>query len=359
MRPANVTDKQVINAGHVLLEKGRAVTGFGLRQEIKSGNPARLMKVWQDHLNSKEGTQPAADKLALPLELSEELTAFTTTMTEQLSAMISDLHGRSVRLAERNAQEQTAQIREELSQLNAELTDAAHTLDEADAKQESTQTELDALKKQLIASQATEYSLSLELAQMQERCLAAEKTAHAAQEAQQLALSQYEADTKNAQAETERVRLELSGKIEQQGEELAQLRERLAAREQSANDAVLVHQQAMTRLEEQLAAQQAVAKERGEHVASLQLEVSNAQREHAALSKSAEEDKARMAGELTRALEALATAQTRTDEATTGAQKASVDAARIAGQLQAAEKQHAELLELMAGRLSAGDKPQA
>ena len=71
MRPANVTDKQVINAGHVLLEKGHCRDRFGLRQEIKVATLPRLMKVWQDHLNSKEGTQPAADKLALPLELSE------------------------------------------------------------------------------------------------------------------------------------------------------------------------------------------------------------------------------------------------------------------------------------------------
>ena len=41
--------------------------------------------------------------------------------------MISDLHGRSVRLAERNAQEQTRRSGGAGASANAELTDAAHT----------------------------------------------------------------------------------------------------------------------------------------------------------------------------------------------------------------------------------------
>jgi hypothetical protein len=46
MRPVEVTDEAIIEAGRALVEQGRNVTGFALRKVIGSGAPNRLKAVW-------------------------------------------------------------------------------------------------------------------------------------------------------------------------------------------------------------------------------------------------------------------------------------------------------------------------
>lgn len=48
MRPPEVTIEQIIKAGSHLQENGKRVTGSSLRTRIGSGNPARLLKVWNE-----------------------------------------------------------------------------------------------------------------------------------------------------------------------------------------------------------------------------------------------------------------------------------------------------------------------
>lgn len=48
MRPAEVTTTQIIVAGIQLEKNGKAVNGSSLRKLIGAGNPARLMRVWEE-----------------------------------------------------------------------------------------------------------------------------------------------------------------------------------------------------------------------------------------------------------------------------------------------------------------------
>lgn len=57
MRPPEVTIEQIIQAGSHLEENGKRVTGSSLRTRIGSGNPARLLKVWNETpLSTRFGT---------------------------------------------------------------------------------------------------------------------------------------------------------------------------------------------------------------------------------------------------------------------------------------------------------------
>lgn len=47
MRPAEVTEVQIVAAGRQLIEEGRAVTANSLRQRVGAGNPRRLLNVWE------------------------------------------------------------------------------------------------------------------------------------------------------------------------------------------------------------------------------------------------------------------------------------------------------------------------
>ncbi|MGO4801226.1 DNA-binding protein [Pseudomonas sp. W22_MBD1_FP4] len=47
MRPVEVTEKQIVDAGNQLVGEGRAVTANALRGKIGAGNPRRLIAVWE------------------------------------------------------------------------------------------------------------------------------------------------------------------------------------------------------------------------------------------------------------------------------------------------------------------------
>lgn len=57
MRPAEISDSAIIEAGRALLRNGKPVTGARLRTAIKGGNPARLFKVWES-LRDSAGETP-------------------------------------------------------------------------------------------------------------------------------------------------------------------------------------------------------------------------------------------------------------------------------------------------------------
>lgn len=47
MRPVEVTEDQIIDAGNQLVTEGRAVTANALRNKVGAGNPRRLIGVWK------------------------------------------------------------------------------------------------------------------------------------------------------------------------------------------------------------------------------------------------------------------------------------------------------------------------
>jgi len=146
-RTPEVSDKLIIDAGIKLTENGRRVTGFALRKEVgNKGDPKRLLKVWQADLCSQMATSENVP-LTLPVELEEALNSVVNETTAKLKSLAIELNNAAVNTAEQRVAAAVELANEREQAAEAEVCDAALTLDD--------------LEKQLT-------SISLEYAQCQQ-----------------------------------------------------------------------------------------------------------------------------------------------------------------------------------------------
>lgn len=219
MRPAEIPNEAIIEAGQDLLTAGRNVTGFALRQRVGGGNPARLRQVWDNHIASKTATQtePPAE---LPVEVAEQVAAVTKALTDRLSALAVELNDKAVKAAERRVAEVVRAAGEQRVQADRELADAAQMVEELDSTLEAAKAENGTLTQRLEESQATAQAQAVELAQLRERLAALEQSARAAADQHALELAQLakaERARDEARAETAKIRedaAQLRGQIE-------------------------------------------------------------------------------------------------------------------------------------------------
>ena len=101
MRPPEITDHDIIQAGQQILAAGRPVNGFALRTLTEGGKPARLMKVWEEHLSGQTALPVSLPNAELPLQMAEELTGVTKALNERLAALVISLNNQAVQAAER------------------------------------------------------------------------------------------------------------------------------------------------------------------------------------------------------------------------------------------------------------------
>lgn len=137
-RPAEYNDDQVIAAGHKLQEAGRRVTGYALRREVGGGDPNRHIRTWRAYVQQQEvvESEPVQD---LPVEVEEALKEVTTGLSEQLNAMTVRLNTMAVQTAERRVSDVMASARETQEQAEAELADAAATVEDLERQLDSVQ----------------------------------------------------------------------------------------------------------------------------------------------------------------------------------------------------------------------------
>jgi colicin import membrane protein len=100
MRPPEVTPEQIIEAGETLQAAGRTITGFALRARIGGGNPARLKRVWEEHV-AAHADATAAPVAELPAEVAAEVGAMTQALSERLAALAVALNNTATMAAER------------------------------------------------------------------------------------------------------------------------------------------------------------------------------------------------------------------------------------------------------------------
>lgn len=162
MRPAEFTTETIIEAGQVLLDEGRTVTGFALRQKIGGGNPNRLKKIWDEFI-SKQIIKPAEAIIELPVEFAEEVVAITHVLAEQIAALAIELNNKATKTAERRVSEIAQAADQQRAQSARELADAAHTLVD--------------LETRLAESQSHRQAQTIELAQMRARLAVSEQAA--------------------------------------------------------------------------------------------------------------------------------------------------------------------------------------
>lgn len=172
MRPVEFTTEQIIEAGQALLDAGRNVTGFALRQRVGGGNPTRLKQVWDEHVASQSVTQaePVAE---LPVEVAEEVKAVTATLTERITQLATELNDKAVKAAERRVAEVVRAAGEQRAQADRELADAAQTVEDLETALDSSREESRSLQERLAEVMTLNQTQAVELAQLRERLSAA------------------------------------------------------------------------------------------------------------------------------------------------------------------------------------------
>lgn len=90
MRPAKVSEEDIIQAGLVLVAIGKPVTGSGLRTRLGTGNPKRLIRVWETYQAAQMAGQ-AAPPLVLPPGVAQRLEEMTRRLHVDLCGVAQDL----------------------------------------------------------------------------------------------------------------------------------------------------------------------------------------------------------------------------------------------------------------------------
>lgn len=235
MRPIEFTPEAIIQAGQQLQAAGRAITGFAIRQKIGGGNPARLKQVWEEHINSSVVTkaEPVAE---LPVEVAEEVANVTKALTERLAAMAVELNDKAVKTAERRVADVIRAAGEQREQAERELADAALTVDDLESQMDEAKAEAVALGERLSETQAINQEQAVELAQLRERLALTEQAAKSAAEGHAAELVRYQQQVEQMRAELAEAKKATKiaeGERDQAHSELATVKARAEAADQS------------------------------------------------------------------------------------------------------------------------------
>ena len=103
MRPADSTNEEVIAAGKALIESGKTVTGFGLRQQLGGGGAQRLKQIWDEHQANNSPAAPLA--AALPESLSAALDSAVKGMAQKFTELAHGIHAEATKAAREAAQQ--------------------------------------------------------------------------------------------------------------------------------------------------------------------------------------------------------------------------------------------------------------
>ena len=144
MRPADTTADEIIAAGQALLEAGKGVTGFGLRQLLGGGNAQRLKSIWDEYESSQVETVPAI--VSLPVELDELVSGSAAKLAESFRAMAVAVYGQAKKDADKRVSELVAAAQEKALKAEGELVTASAVADEQDAKLEAQELKIQELK---------------------------------------------------------------------------------------------------------------------------------------------------------------------------------------------------------------------
>ena len=306
MRPPEIPDQDIIQAGQAVLATGRPVNGFALRSKTGGGKPERLMKVWETHLSGQTVLPASLPTVELPLQMAEELAVVTKALGERMAALAISLHNQAIQAAERRVHQVQRAADEQSAKDQAALADAAAVVDALQAKLSNTETKTESLEQQLAEAQALTEARTGELAQASERLAAQER------QSQQAVL--------------------------EHAAELAQLTKLLEDKRHDHEDAVeLQRGELLEQAEKATRAREALTKE----LATAKADAAAAQQ---AQSQQKASDRER--------LEAAEMERAKASEAASAARE---QAARLGGQAETLQAQVAELMRVIATRLAVQD----
>ena len=356
MRPAEYTLEEIIAAGETLLDTGRNVTGFALRQRVGGGNPTRLKQVWEEHLASKRvaEVEPVAE---LPIEVAEEVAAVSRALTEHIAALAVELNDKADKAAERRVAEVVRAAGQQREQAERELADAAQTVDELEAQLDQLRAERETLQQRLAETRAESQKQAVELAQLRERLTAAEKAAQTEAEKHTAELQKVGAQVDQARDELKRA----ASAAEDLRAELVTVKADVHAAEKAAKaeaerhaaelgkaEALIEkeranHQQALDQVRHELKQTASIAEGLRADLASVKAAADAAEESH-------QEHRKEAAKEAQRCADKVLAAEKARDGLVKEAAAARENVARLAGQLEALQAQNAKLIEAIGGK---------
>ncbi|MBF6615504.1 MAG: DNA-binding protein [Candidimonas sp.] len=170
MRPTEVSDEQIIQAGLQLEAQQSRVTGFALRRVIGAGTPARLVAVWNAYKQSNApAPAPAEDAPPLPGDIEPALKVATDQIAANLRQLVITLHGH----CQREARTKVVQVEQEADAKCAlyleELADASSQIEKAESLNDSLERQCQQTGSDLSAANERIAALTGELAKANER----------------------------------------------------------------------------------------------------------------------------------------------------------------------------------------------
>lgn len=249
MRPIEVLESDIIQAGNELLAAGRNITGFALRKVIGGGSAPRLRQVWDEHVRSRAMAKVEA-VAELPEEVISQLRELSAALVQQLQKMAVEVNDKAVKAAERRTSDLVKSAGEQREQAERELVDASATVDELEVQLAVFEQDKKLLQVKLDGADAVIQKQAVQVAQLTERLAAAESATKAANEQRATDLAASQTAIQAHLAEIEKVReqaaaadavsrqvaqqhvaalAEASGRTQDLAVELAQVKERLAA----------------------------------------------------------------------------------------------------------------------------------
>jgi chromosome segregation ATPase len=122
MRPAEIANQEIIEAGKRLQSTGKNITGYGLRRLLGAGDPKRLKSVW-DEYSSKDKTDRNSD-LRLPAELEDLVAELEKNLVEQVRPLTVQLYDGALKAAQRQVSESSRELKQLKLEIDAEILDA-------------------------------------------------------------------------------------------------------------------------------------------------------------------------------------------------------------------------------------------
>lgn len=130
MRPAEVTDEDIIQAGRQLIASGvpqKDITGNRIRQITGRGNPYRLGSVWHKHVAAEVGGEK--EVVELPRAFKDALNAASSEMIAMFERLTSELYQEAVAKADGRVQEAIEAAHQKQSRAEQQLEEISEAFD--------------------------------------------------------------------------------------------------------------------------------------------------------------------------------------------------------------------------------------
>ncbi|KAF0225715.1 MAG: hypothetical protein FD176_162 [Rhodospirillaceae bacterium] len=151
MRPPEIPDEEIVDAGQRLLAVGRQVNGWALRMACGGrGKPDRLLQVWRDYQAS---TRVEEAPIEVPDPVAEAITASKGEVADLLGRLVPTIYAAAEGVADARRLVEIEGLQRQLASAAQRDNDAAAAIERADAEISRWREESDQLQGELASEQ--------------------------------------------------------------------------------------------------------------------------------------------------------------------------------------------------------------